>query len=206
MPLYEDSLDLFTQKLASNAPYPGGGGAAAATGALAVALCSMVGNLTVGKKKYADVEDEALELNQKAQELRETLLRLIDADAECFEPLSKAYSIPKDDPSREAVMERALAGACTAPLQIMRSIGHVVELLDKMAHIGSRMAISDVAAGATLAKAGLQGACLNIYINTNSMKDRGAALRIEAEADRLLNVYSAMADSVYATIITELRR
>lgn len=206
MPLSDDSLELFTQKLASKAPYPGGGGAAAATGALATSLCAMVGNLTVGKPKYADVEDEAAELTAKAQELRDELLHLIDADAACFEPLSKAYGIPKDDPTRDAVMERALAGACTAPLQIMRSIGRVVDLLDKMAHIGSRMAISDVAAGATLAKAGLQGACLNIYINTNSMKDREAALRIEAEADRLLNVYSAMADSVYATIITELRR
>lgn len=206
MPLFDDSLELFTEKLASKAPYPGGGGAAAATGALATSLCAMVGNLTVGKPKYAAVEDEAAQLTAKAQELRDELLRLIDADAACFEPLAKAYGIPKGDPTRDAVMERALAGACTAPLQIMRSIGRVVDLLEKMAHIGSRMAISDVAAGATLAKAGLQGACLNIYINTNSMKDREAALRIEAEADRLLNVYSAMADSVYATIITELRR
>lgn len=206
MPLYDDSLNVFTQKLASKAPYPGGGGAAAATGALATSLCAMVGNLTVGKKKYADVEGQARKLTETAQELRGVLLHLIDADAECFEPLSKAYGIPKDDPSRDAVMERALATACTAPLQIMRTIGRVVELLDKMAHIGSHMAISDVAAGATLAKAGLQGACLNIYINTNSMKDREAALRVEAEADRLLNVYSAMADAVYATIITQLRR
>lgn len=206
MPLYDDSLELFTQKLASKAPYPGGGGAAAAAGALASSLCSMVGNLTIGKAKYADVEPQAIKLTAKAEELRDALLRLIDADAECFEPLSKAYSIPKDDPTRDAVMERALAGACTAPLQIMRTVGRVLELLDEMAHIGSRMAISDVAAGASLGKAALQSACLNIYINTNSMKDREAALRIEAEADRLLNVYSAMANAVYATIITELRR
>ncbi len=206
MPLYEDSLDLFTQKLASNAPYPGGGGAAAACGALAAALCSMVGNLTVGKKKYADVDEEARKLTTRAQELREELLRLIDADAECFEPLARAYGIPKDDPKRQDVMERALIGACTAPLQTMRTIGNVVELLDKMARIGSRMAISDVAAGAAVAKAGMQSACLNIYINTNSMKDRETCLSIEAEADRLLNVYGAMADSVYATVVTELRR
>lgn len=206
MPLYDDSLEHFTQKLASNAPYPGGGGAAAAAGALATSLCAMVGNLTIGKEKYADVEEEAIELTAKAQELRDALLHLIDADAECFEPLSKAFRIPKDDPTRAAVMERALAYACTAPLQIMRTAGRVIELLDKMARIGSRTAISDVAGGATLAKAALQGACLNIYINTNSMKDREAALRIEAEADRLLNVHGAMADAVYASIITELRR
>ena len=79
MPLYDDSLELFTQKLASNAPYPGGGGAAAAAGALATSLCAMVGNLTIGKEKYADVEEEAIELTAKAQELRDALLHLIDS-------------------------------------------------------------------------------------------------------------------------------
>ena len=102
------SVKDFTEVLASKAAVPGGGGASALVGAIGVALGNMVGNLTVGKKKYADVEEEVYALMDECQALREELLKLIDGDAEVFEPLSKAYGIPKDDPNRAEIMEIAL--------------------------------------------------------------------------------------------------
>ena len=116
-----NDLDAFTEVLSSKAPVPGGGGASALVGAVGSSLASMVGNLTVGKKKYADVEDEVKALMEDAEGIRCELLKLIDADAEAFEPLSKAYGIPKDDPTRAEVMENALVTACTPPMDIARS-------------------------------------------------------------------------------------
>ena len=89
----EMPLDEFLKQLASSAPVPGGGGASALVGALAISLGNMVGSLTTGKKKYADVEDDIQELNAKSEKLRLELLSLMAKDAEVFEPLSKAYEI-----------------------------------------------------------------------------------------------------------------
>ena len=107
----EKNVDKFLETLASKAPAPGGGGAAALCGAVGIALGNMVGNLTIGKKKYADVQEDIKALNEKAEELRAEFLALIDADAAAFRPLSRAYGIPKDDPARAEVMEAALLAA-----------------------------------------------------------------------------------------------
>ena len=111
MELLNSSVKSFTEQLASKAPVPGGGGASALVGAIGVALGDMVGELTVGKKKYADVEEDVKALMVKAQELRVKLLECIDKDAVAFEPLSRAYGIPKDDPTRDEVMEKCLRDA-----------------------------------------------------------------------------------------------
>ncbi|MBQ3913228.1 MAG: cyclodeaminase/cyclohydrolase family protein, partial [Lachnospiraceae bacterium] len=137
--LTEKTCRDFTEVLASNKPVPGGGGGAAMAGALAVSLCAMAGNFTVGKKKYADVEEEAKELLTECEELRIRLLNLVEADAEAFEPLSKAYSIPKDDPSRADRLEEATMNAIMAPLDIMDACADVIELLDRMYAICNRM-------------------------------------------------------------------
>ena len=108
----------FVDVLASKAAVPGGGGASALVGAVGTALGSMVGNLTVGKKKYADVEADILVIMDKAAALQKELLRLVDEDAVVFEPLSKAYGIPKDDPNREKIMERC------AEKRLHRSYGY----------------------------------------------------------------------------------
>ena len=118
MDMTEISLREFTEQLASKAPVPGGGGASALVGAVGIALGDMVGELTVGKKKYADVEDEIRALMVRAQDLRVRLLACIEKDAAAFEPLSRAYGIPKDDPSRAEVMEACLRDAAGAPMEI----------------------------------------------------------------------------------------
>jgi formiminotetrahydrofolate cyclodeaminase len=170
-----------------------------------MALGSMVGSLTVGKKKYADVEAEIIAIMDKAAALQTELLRLVDEDAVVFEPLSKAYGIPKDDPSREQVMEDALKLACTVPIEIMRACAQAIELHEEFANKGSVLAISDAGVGVVFCKAALQGASLNVFINTGSMTDKDHAGSVEAEADALLKKYCAMADNIYDSVVKRLR-
>jgi formiminotetrahydrofolate cyclodeaminase len=205
MAFSDKDIEGFTSELASKAAVPGGGGASALVGAVAAALGSMVGNLTVGKAKYADVEDEVRVLMAQADDLRAQLLHLIDRDAEVFEPLSKAYGIPKSDPGRAQVMEDALDLACSVPLEIMRTLARVIEVHARLAQIGSRLALSDVGVGAALAKAALQGASLNVFINTKAMGDRPHALELEEEADALLGTYVVLADETYSLMLASLR-
>ena len=194
------NLDAFAEQLASNAPVPGGGGASALAGAVGMALGNMVGSLTVGKKKYADVEAEIIVLNEKAAVLRGQLLDLMEKDAEVFEPLSKAYSIPKDDPSRDEVMAVVLKQASEVPLEIMRKCCEAIELISVYAQKGSVLAVSDAGCGAAICRAALESAALNVYINTKSMKDRQLAESMNAEVSTMLEKYCVMASEIYNSV------
>ena len=205
MSFIKKPCDEFVEVLSSKSAVPGGGGASALVGSIGIALGAMVGNLTVGKKKYADVENDILELLDKAAALQAELLRLVDEDAVVFEPLSKAYGIPKDDPSREQVMEDALKLACTVPMDIMRLCARAIELIDEFAQKGSVLALSDAGAGAVFCKAALKSASLNVYINTQSMTDKGYAGSIEAEADAISGKYCVMADDIFNSVTGRLR-
>jgi len=205
MKFIESSCADFVEVLASKAAVPGGGGASALVGAVGMALGSMVGSLTVGKKKYADVEADVIALMDNASRLQAELLRLVDEDAVVFEPLSKAYGIPKDDPNRDQIMEDALRLACTVPMDIMRTCAKAIELHEEFANKGSTLAISDAGVGVVFCKAALQGASLNVFINTGSMTDKAFAAGIESEADALLTKYNALADDVYNSVVTRLR-
>lgn len=195
----------FVDVLASKAAVPGGGGASALVGAIGTALGNMVGSLTVGKKKYADVEADIIALQAQATALQNELLYLVDQDAVVFEPLSKAYGIPKEDPNRESIMEAALKDACSVPMDIMRACAKSIDVIAEFAAKGSALAISDAGVGVAFAKAALMGASLNVFINTKSMTDKAYASSIEAEADGLLNKYCALADKIYESVITRLR-
>lgn len=193
----EKNIDKFLAELASSAPTPGGGGAAALCGALGIALGNMVGNLTLGKKKYADVQEDIAELNAKAEALRAGFVALVDADAEAFAPLSRAYSIPKDDPARDEIMEPALLKAAEAPLEIMRKCAEALELVSGYATKGSALAISDAGCAAALCGAAMEAAALNVKINTKSMKNRAVADNINAEMNELLQKYFALSQEIY---------
>ena len=193
----EKNIDKFLEALASSAPTPGGGGAAALCGALGIALGNMVGNLTLGKKKYADVQGDIAELNAKAEALRDGFVALVDADAEAFAPLSRAYSIPKDDPARDEIMEPALLKAAEAPLEIMRKCAEALELISGYAAKGSALAISDAGCAAALCGAAMEAAALNVKINTKSMKYRAVADNINAEMNELLQKYFALSQEIY---------
>lgn len=202
--LTERSCEEFAAVLASKEPVPGGGGAAALVGALAAALCSMVGNFTTGKRTYADVEEDVQRMLGEAEAVRRRLLELVQKDADAFLPLSVAYGMAKDDPAREVTLEEATKGACIAPLDMMRQTCVAIELLEEMGRKGSRMLLSDVGCGAYLARAALEAASVNVFVNTRSLKDRSLAQVTEGVADRMLAEYvpraQACADAVLARV------
>lgn len=196
----------FAMALASKQAVPGGGGAAALVGALAAALCSMVGNFTTGKKRYAEVETDIQRMLVDADELREKLLDLVDADAIAFEPLSRAYAIPKEDPQRTTILETATQNACKAPLEMMQVCAQIIDLLDEMGKKGSRMLLSDVACGAYLAVAAMQSAAINVFVNTKPFRSSGWAIAAEADAKALLDVYPERGNLVARKIFDQLKR
>ena len=184
--LMEKSCIEFADALAAKISVPGGGGAAAYVGALGVALGNMTANVTTGKKKYAEYEEDIQRIIAEGDVIRAKLIDLVFDDAEAFEPLSKAYGIPKEDPERDAKLEEATINALAAPLEMMRQIAKAIELLEELKVKGSKMLISDVACGAALSAAAMQAAALNVFINTKSLLDRDLAAKLEAEADELL--------------------
>lgn len=203
---FEDKkINEFTEVLASKEAVPGGGGASALVGSIGMALGNMVGSLTTGKKKYADVEEDIQRLMAEGESLRIELLSMMDKDAEAFAPLAKAYGIPKDDPSRDEVMEKALDVACQAPMDIMRTVCKALDVIKEFAAKGSALAISDAGVGAVCCKAALQGASLNVFINTKSMKDRTKAEALEAEANEMLDKYCSLADEIYAVVVERIK-
>ena len=194
----------FLEKLASKDATPGGGGVAALVGALGVALGNMTGSLTVGKKKYAAVEEEIIELNKRSDELRNELYELIEGDAKAFMPVAKAYSIPKDDPTREEVMEEALRGASEVPLQIMKKCCEALEMIKVYAQKGSVLAISDAGCAAVLCKAAMESAALNVYINTKTMKNKDYADEMNCMVQKMLDEYCEKALAIYESVAGRL--
>ena len=209
MGLSTSRCDEFVEVLASKAPVPGGGGASALVGAVGTALGNMVGSLTVGKKKYADVEEEMYALKEKASALQADFLRLIERDAEVFEPLAKAYGMPRETEEEKAekarVMAIVLKDACSVPMEIMEKCCEALDLIVEFAAKGSALAISDAGVGAAFCKAALLGASLNVFINTKSMADKEYAAELNAKADAMLEKYTKIADEVFESVSARLR-
>ena len=198
--MLDKSVTEFTELLSSKAPVPGGGGASALVGAIGIALGNMVGELTVGKKKYADVEEDVKALMAKAQDLRVRLLECVRKDAEAFEPLSKAYGIPKDDPSRDEIMEACLRDAATPPLEILDLCCKAIDLQREFADKGSVLAVSDAATGVVFCWSAMYGAAVNVKVNTKAMKDRGYAEKLNAHVDEQMAKYWPIAEKVYEDV------
>ena len=207
--MLEQKTTDFLEVLSSAAPVPGGGGASAAVGAFASALGMMVANLTIGKKKYADVEAEIIERKERLLVLQKKLIELTDKDAEAFEPLSKAYGLPKETKEqieeKERVMEKALYEASMVPLEIMKTVSEVMDELKALGEKGSRIAISDVGVAVLFARAALEGASLNIYINTRLMKDREQAERLNRESDHMITEVRKLQEEIYAGVLEKIR-
>lgn len=200
MDMTQESCRKFVEVLASNAPTPGGGGAAALVGAVGTALGNMVGSLTVGKKKYAAVEAEIVDLKAKCDALQTDLLDLVKKDADGFAPLAKAYGIPKDDPNRDEILEKATIDACAVPMEIMEKCCQALDYIAVFAAKGSRLAVSDAGCGAVCCKAALQSASLNVFINTKSMKTRDVAEDLNRRANDMLDKYCRLADDIFAEV------
>lgn len=199
----------FLEELSSSKPVPGGGGASAAVGAFASALGMMVANLTIGKKRYADVEEEVKSVRAKLDELQKRLIVLTDKDAEAFEPLSKAYGLPKETEEQKAekerILEQELYSASIVPLEIMEQILEVMKLLKIMGEKGSKIAISDVGVGILFAQAALEGASLNVFINTNLMKNKDRAAFLDQKADAMISEGKSLQKEIYTGVLAKIR-
>jgi len=205
----DDRCTDFLTVLASAAPVPGGGGASAFVGAMGTALGCMVANLTLGKKKYQDVQEDIQRIIKDAEALRAELTALVEKDAEVFEPLSKAYGLPKDTEEEQRhkaeVLERALKAASQVPYEIMERSMQAMELHAELAKKGTRIAVSDVGVGVQFCKAALMGASLNVYINTKLMKDRAYAEDLNRKVDAMLRQGMDTADRIYAEVEGSLK-
>ncbi len=210
MAMSEKRCDYFLDVLASKAPTPGGGGAAAMGGAIGMALSNMVGNLTIGKKKYADVEDEVKALVEQGSKIIEELKTLVDKDAEVFEPLSKAYGLPKNTPEEAAYKEQQLEEcsklACSVPMEIMRKSYEGIKVHERMGEIGTAIAISDVGCGVTFLKSALISGYLNVLINVNTIKDEKFVADTLGEANKLLEDGSKIADETLQKVIDKIKK
>ena len=207
--MLEKKTTEFLEVLSSAEPVPGGGGASATVGALASALGMMVANLTIGKKKYADVEEEVKSARDSLNELMKELVDLTDEDAKVFEPLSKAYGLPKETKEqqeyKEKVLEEELYKASIVPMNIMETVLKAMKLLDLMGEKGSLIAISDVGVGILFAQAALEGASLNIYINAKLMKDKAHKEEMESKADAIIAESNKIKDKVFSNVMGKIR-
>lgn len=208
MAFREETISAFIDSLSSKAPVPGGGGASALAGALSGALTHMVAALTAGKPKYAAVEAQMQQLLAQSEEIVSRFLSLMDEDATAFEPLARAYRMPKETDEEKAektrVMEEALKSAVQPPLSIMEACRDAVLLIDLCAQKGSVVAVSDAGVAASLCRAALEGASLNVFINTQLMQDRAYAEALNQRARSLLTEVSSAADAIYRDVSARL--
>ena len=204
----DKSVQSFIDELASKAPTPGGGSAAAVMGAQAAALISMVCNLTIGKPKYAEVEVEMQSLLEKSEVLRETLIGMIKADVDVFDRLMATYGLPKDSDEEKAArteaIQSALKEATIVPLKCANACLEAIALSRVAAEKGNVGVISDAGVAVMAAYGGLKSAALNVYINARGLKDRVFADAKLAELESILNGADVAAEEVYQIVKAKL--
>ena len=204
MTMVEYSCNRFMDELASKNAVPGGGGAAALSGAMGTALASMVCNLTTGKKKYAEFEDDIQRIMKEAAEIQKELMAMVDKDAENFLPLSKAYGLPKDTEEQKKhkaeTLEKCLKQACSVPVEIVEKCFEAIKLHEELVDKGSKLAISDVGVGVQALRTGIISAWMNVQININSIKDQDYVGRIEKDIKPLVKQGTDICDEVYGKV------
>ena len=206
--LTDKPMNTFLDELASAAPAPGGGSVAALTGALGAALISMVSNLTVGKEKYANVQNEIVEILEKSEKLRNELTELLEADVRVYTELSQKMKMPRDTEeqkrARAAAMDKALKAATDVPMRVADACVAVMELCRTAAEKGNINAVSDVGVGILLAEAGLRSAALNVLINLGWIKDKAFVTESRKRLDKLLEGSPALRDEIYELVVSKL--
>lgn len=203
------SCEKFVDETFSKAPVPGGGGVAALVGSIGVALAGMVCNLTTGKKKYAEYEEDIQRIIKEAETLKADLLALIDKDAENFLPLSKCYGLPAETEEEKAIkeqkMQEALLVAISAPIEIVRISYEAIKLHEELAEKGSKLAVSDVGCGVVALKAAMQSGWLNVMINLKSIHDEAYVKSVEDELLPKIAEGEKLADAIYADVVSQLK-
>ena len=206
--IVQQPVTTFLDALASGSATPGGGSAAAIMGAMGAALVSMMCNLTIGKKNYAEVEGEMQSLLMAAEELRLQLAGMVADDIAAFDGLMAAYALPKETDEqktkRGAAIQDGLKAATDVPLACARASAGVIALAMRAAQVGNRNVISDAGVGALAAQAALRSAALNVYINVPAIKDESFARPRREEIDVLLASAVPLAEQVYELVKTQL--
>ena len=204
----DQSIQQYLDQLASKAPTPGGGSAAALLGAQSAALTSMVCNLTIGKPKYAEVEADMQALLQKSETLRDTLTAMIKADVDIFNQLMAAYGLAKATESEKAArsqqIQTVLRAATLVPLACAKACSEAIDLSQHAANKGNLNVISDAGVAVMSAYAGLKSAALNVYINAASLKDRPFAEEKLAELEMILQGADLQAEEIYQLVNNKL--
>lgn len=208
MALSELTVKAFADILGSDAPAPGGGSAAALTGALGAALTAMVSSLTLGRKKYEAYQDFAADLYAKASDLKVRFLNAMEQDTVVFTKFGEASALPKDTEAqktaRTAAMQAALVDCTRTPLSLMALCAEALELTATAIGKTNASASSDIGVAAASLKAAVQGAWLNVLINIGYLKDKDLAERFRAEAKQYLQTATETADRIYAEIESAL--
>lgn len=208
MEIKDKSIEVFLEELASKAATPGGGSAAAVMGAQSAALTSMVCNLTIGKKKYAEVEAQMQGLLIKSEALREELTAMIKADVDVFDKLMACYGMPKatdeEKAARSAKIQEVLKEATLVPLECAKACAQAIELSKIAADKGNVAVISDAGVAVMAAYAALKSAALNVYINANSIKDKDFSEAKLAELESVLSGADVATEEIYQVVKEKL--
>jgi formiminotetrahydrofolate cyclodeaminase len=201
-------IQQFLDELASKAPTPGGGSAAAIMGAMGAALVSMMCNLTIGKKNYEAVEGEMKEALEQAESLRERLTDMVRADVEAFDRVMGAYGLPKDTDeqkqARSQAIQEALKAATEVPLECAKACAEVVKLSKTVAEKGNRNVVSDAGVAVLAGYAGLRSAALNVYVNAGAIKDETFVSSRLDELSRILGGMGEANEEIYQTVKNKL--
>ncbi len=202
------TIQTFLDELASKSSTPGGGGAAAVSGAMGAALISMVANFTIGKKGHEDVEDECKEILAKSEQLRSELTDAIKDDVDVFNRVMASYGMPKetDDEkaARSAEIQAALKEATDVPLQCAKLCREVINLSQPIADKGNKNVISDAGVAVLAGYAGLRSAALNVYINIGGIKDKEFADDRRQQLETLLNGMDVLKEEIYELVKSKL--
>ncbi len=204
--LIEKSMEEYAQLLGSSSSTPGGGSAAAYAGALAASLGLMVAYCTEGKKAYAQHQEVIVKCIARLKKAQCELNQLVDEDARAFEPLARAFRIPRDDPGREAALEDASKLACRVPLRSLEIVDDILDDLEMLAEKGSRMVISDVACSASFVCTVIQCALINIDINKGAIRDESFKQDVIGPAYVQAEESTVRAQHIYKDIKTLLSK
>lgn len=206
--LTEKPVMTFLDELASSAPAPGGGSAAALAAAIGAALVSMVANLTVGKKKYADVQDDIQRILSHSEALRHKCVKLLEDDVAAYTEVIRAYKMPRDTEeqkqARSATIQEALKGATAVPMELAEACVEILNLCPESAEKGNVRAVSDAGVGALMAEAALRAAAFNVWINLGSIKDKAFVQKEGARLNALLEGKAELKEEILKDVEAKL--
>jgi formiminotetrahydrofolate cyclodeaminase len=199
--LRELPVSEFSAQLASKEPAPGGGSASAAVAAFGASLLIMTCNFTIGKDKYAEVEEDMMMLRDELEPIRVWLVASIDRDSKAYDAVMEAFKMPKGTPeektTRKEAIQVAMRGAADVPMDVARRCARALELASMVVEMGNPNTLSDAGCGARFIDAGLRGALYNVRINLGSIKDEDYVARASEEVEGL----STRADVALAKVL-----